>query len=158
MRTSGEAGEGESKEVVEPVFSLFLGRSPSSESSISDNFRLDDDEGRVDDALDAPFGSRKPLGIESGSTGPDMGRIWGSMRVRPGISSLNKSHALADELRASWGSGRRGLELGTRMVPEGGGGGGKYRDVAVASLDCGGGAITPLSLLDVHDGAVGAAE
>ena len=44
------------------------------------------------------------------------------------------------------------------MVPEGGGGGGKYRDVAVASLDCGGGAITLLSLLDVHDGAVGAAE
>ena len=100
------------------MLTLFLGRSPSSVSSISDNFLLDDDDGRVDDALDTPLGCRNPLDIERGSKGNDVGRIWGSGRVRPGTSSLNRSHALEGGLRTSWGSGRRGLELGTRTVPE----------------------------------------
>ena len=78
--------------------------------------------------------------------------------MRPGTSSLNRSHALDDWLEGPWGSGRGGLELGTRTVPEDARGGGKYRDVAVASLDCRGGTSAILSLLDDQDGGDGAAE
>ena len=46
---------------VGPVFALFLGRSPSPTSSISDSFLLDSDDGRVENALDAPFSWSNPL-------------------------------------------------------------------------------------------------
>ena len=101
IRTSGVAGVRKSmgsRDLVGPVFSLFLGRSPSSPSSISDNFLLVADDGRVEDAFDTPFVARKPLGTDRGSCGSEVGRTWGSGRERPGTSSLNKSHALDVDL------------------------------------------------------------
>lgn len=121
LRTSGLAGVRKSmgsRELVGPVLSLFLGLSSSSISSVSDNFLLAAGDGRVKDAFDTPFGGRNPLGTDSGSGGMGVERTCGSERASPGTSSSNKSHALRDGLGASEGSGRTGLELGTRIVPE----------------------------------------
>ena len=104
-------------------------------SSVSESFLLVEEEGRVMDALDTPFGTRKPLETDSGSRGRVVERTSGSDRLRPGTSSLNKSHASDVGLDTSEGSGRGGLELGTRIFPEEEDGREKYRDVAVASRD-----------------------
>ena len=161
MRTSGDAGVRKSigsRERVGPVFSLFVGRSPSSASSMSDNFLLVADDGRVDDALDTSLEDRNPLDRERGSAAKIGERTWSSERVRPGTSSLNRFQALEAYLGASEGSGRRGLELGTRTFPEDGGGMGKYLDVADASRDCAGGTTAALFALAVQDAGVGEAE